>query len=146
MRWRSVMSPLRTGCLPTWKATSSTASIANMVFLLSRGIPSASPQAPLGAFSRSRRHSCRSETLGSTRRPIEFADFTPHRPGMPGNNQLCNSHAATDAEWLLGKVDQDDADLSPIISIYCSRRIGHGHAILGCQARARPDLGLEAYR
>src|SRR5918993_3132504 len=98
------------------------------------------------AFSRSRRHPCRPETTGATRRPIELAHFTPHGPGMPGHDQLCNSHAATDAEWLLGKVDQDDADLSPIISIYCSRRVDHRHAVLGGQARARPDLGLEAYR
>src|SRR6185436_910046 len=131
MRCRSVMSPERTGCSPTWKATSSTASIANMVFLLSRGIPSASPQAPLGAFSRPRRHSCRSETPGTTRRPIELTYFTPHGPGMPGYHQLCNSHAATDAEWLLGKIDQDDADLPTIISIYGSWRIGHCHPILG---------------
>src|SRR5262245_49363729 len=56
---------------------------------------------PSGAFCRSRRHSCRSETTGAARRPVELAYFTPHCPGMPGHDQLCNSHAAGDAEWLL---------------------------------------------
>src|SRR5512139_2724793 len=138
MRWRSVISPLRTGCSPTWKATSSTASMANMVFLLSRGIP----VLPLsGGLCRPGSHSRRSETPGAARRPVELTHFTPYRPCMPGDNQLCNSHAARDPERLLAEIDQDHADFTTIIGIDGARCVGHRHAMLGRQPRAWPDLG-----
>src|SRR5713226_6349932 len=142
MRWRSVMSPLRTGCSPTWNATSSTASMANMVFLLSRGIP----VLPLsGRLCRPHRHSRRSETPGATRRPVELAHFTPYRPRVAGDNHLCNSHAARDPKRLLAEIDQDYADFAPIVGIDGARRVGHGDPVLGRQPRTRPDLGLEAH-
>src|SRR6476619_5825896 len=144
MRWRSVMSPLRTGFSPTWNATSSTASIANIVFLLSRGIPC--PLSPLAPLRRLRLHAGGSEPAGAPRRLIEAGDLAPDRPGMPRHNQLCNSHAAGDAERLLAQIDQNHADLAAIVCIDRAGRIGDSDAVLGGESRARADLGLEARR
>src|SRR5437763_3403011 len=143
MRCRSVISPERTGCSPTWKATSSTASIANMVFLLSRGILS-----PLsGPFCRRPRcHSRRSKTACTARRLAEFADLAPNGAGMPGHDKLCNSHAARDPEGLLAQIDQNHADFAAIVGIYRARRVGDRDAVSRCETRTRPNLGLKAYR
>src|SRR5260370_21611645 len=137
------MSPLRTGCAPTWKATSSTASMANMVFLLSRGILS-----PLsGPFCRRPRcYARRSEAAGTPRRLVELADLAPDRPRVPCHNQLCNSHAARDLERLLAQIDQNHAHFAAILGIDSARPIGHRHAVPRCETRTRPYLGLEAYR
>src|SRR4051812_24514623 len=142
MRCRSVMSPLRTGCSPTWKATSSTASMANMVFLLSRGILS-----PLsGPFCRRPRcYARRAKTAGTACRLLELADLAPHRPGMPRHDQLCNSHAARDDERLLAQIDQNHAHLATIVGIDGARSIGHRDAVPRCETGTRPHLGLEAY-
>src|SRR5262245_57756028 len=137
MRCRSVMWPERTGCSPTWKATSSTAAMANMVCLLSRGIPSASAQHCFASAT---------NTTGAAGRPVALAYVTPHSPGVPGHHQLCNSHAAGDAEWFLGQIDQDHADFAAIIGIDGAGRIGHGNTVPGRQARARPHLGFETNR
>src|SRR6187551_3189700 len=127
MRWRSVMSPLRTGCSPTWKATSSTASMANIVFLLSRGIPW-SPE-PLAPLQRLRCYARRSEAAGAPRRLIELGHLAPDCPGVPRHNQLCNSHAAGDAERLLAEIDQNHADFAAIVGVDGARRIGYGDAV-----------------
>src|SRR5471030_2226128 len=146
MRCRSVMSPLRTGCSPTWKATSSTASMANIVFLLSRGIP-ASVLAPVvsGLSCRPRGNPRRAEAATSAVRSAEFLDLGPDSPRVTRHDKLCNSHAARDAEWLLPEVDQDHADLAAIVGIDGSGRIGDRDAVLGGQARPGPDLGLKAH-
>src|SRR5436190_2355542 len=143
MRWRSVMSPLRTGLSPTWNATSSTASMANIVFLLSRGME---PSEPSLALRRFRPHAGGSEPAGAPRRLVELRNFPPDRAGMPRHDELCNSHAAADAERLLAQIDQDHADFAAIVGVDGARRVGHGDAVLGGQPRAGPDLGLEAQR
>src|SRR5260221_12433386 len=123
------MSPLRTGCSPTWKATSSTASMANIVFLLSRGI-----LPPLsGPFCRRpRRHARRSEAAGTPRRLAELTHLAPDRTGMPCHNQLCNSHAARDLEWLLAQIDQNHAHLAAIVGVHGAWRIGHRDSLPPC--------------
>src|SRR5436190_6168791 len=105
MRWRSVISPLRTGRSPTWKATSSTASIANIVFLLSRGMVRPEPLTPL---RRLRLHAGGSESAGAPCRLVEPGNLAPDRPGVPRHDQLCNSHAAADADRLLAEIDQNN--------------------------------------
>src|SRR5471030_299009 len=146
MRWRSVMSPLRTGCSPTWKATSSTASMANIVFLLSRGIP-ASVLAPVvsGLSCRPGGNPHRAEAATSAIRSAEFLDLGPDSPRVTRHDKLCNSHAARDAEGLLPEIDQDHADLAAVVGVDGSGRIGDRDAILGGQARPGADLGLEAH-
>src|SRR5947207_6167145 len=130
MRCRSVISPERTGCSPTWKATSSTASMANIVFLLSRGILS-----PLsGPFCRRPRGNARrSEAAGTPRRLVELVDLAPDRTGMPCHNQLCNSHAARDLERLLAQIDQNHAHFAAIVGVDCAWRIGHCDAVPRCE-------------
>src|SRR6187399_740160 len=144
MRCRSVMSPLRTGFSPTWNATSSTASIANIVFLLSRGM--IRPLKPSLALRRLRLHAGGSEPAGAPCRPVELRNFPPDRPGMPRHHQLCNSHAAADAERLVAEIHKDYAHFAAIIGVDGTRRIGHGDAVLGGQPGARANLALEAHR
>src|SRR5258708_11614090 len=143
MGWRSVMSPERTGCSPTWKATSSTASMANMVFLLSRGILS-----PLsGPFCRRpRSHSCRSKAAGAPCCLAEFTDLAPDGPGVPFHDKLSNSHAARDLHGVVAQIDQNHAHFAAIVGIYRARRVGDRDAVPRCETRARPHLRLEAYR
>src|SRR5437764_769804 len=143
MRWRSVISPERTGCSPTWNATSSTASMANIVFLLSRGILS-----PLsGPFCRRPRcHSRRTEAAGTPRCLAELIDLAPCSPGVPCHDKLCNSHAARDLEGLLAQIDQNHPNFAAVVGIYGARRIGDRDAVPRCETGTRPDLGLEAYR
>src|ERR1700749_16775 len=116
MRWRSVMSPLRTGFSPTWNATSSTASIANIVFLLSRGM--GGPLIPLLlALRRLRFHAGGSEPAGAPGPVVELGNLPPNPPGVPRHNQLCNSHAAGDAERLSAQIDKDYTDFAAIVGI-----------------------------
>src|SRR5258708_26467112 len=143
MGWRSVMSPERTGCSPTWKATSSTASMANMVFLLSRGILS-----PLsGPFCRRpRSHSSRPKAAGAPCCLAELADLAPDGSGVPCHDELCNSHAARDLERLLAQIDQNHANFAAIVGIYRARGIGDRDAVPRSETGARSDLGFDASR
>src|SRR3954463_10769938 len=120
------MSPLRTGCSPTWNATSSPASIATIVFLLSRGIDKSSE--PSLALRRLRFHAGGSEPAGAPRRLVELRNFLPDRPGMPRHYELCNSHAAADAERLLAQIDKDYADFAAIVGVDGARCIGNSDA------------------
>src|SRR5476651_63908 len=144
MRWRSVISPLRTGCSPTWKATSRTASIANMVFLLSRGIPEF--PSPLPSSRRLRRNTRGPKTAGAARRIVQAGHLPPDSPGMPRHNKLCNSHAAGDAEGFLAQIDENHAHFAAVIGVDRARRVGHRDAVLGGQPGSRAHLGLEAHR
>src|SRR5690242_1667187 len=144
MRWRSVMSLLRTGCSPTWNATSSTASIANIVFLLSRGM--GGPLTPSLALRRLRFHAGGSESTGAPGRLVELGNLPPDRPGVPRHDQLCNSHAAGDAKRLGAQIDEDYAHFAAIVGVDRARRVGHGDAVLGGQPGPWADLGLEAHR
>src|SRR3954447_4036260 len=138
------MSPLRTGCSPTWNATSSTASIANIVFLLSRGMDKSSE--PSLALRRLRFHTGGSEPAGAPRRLVELRNFLPDRPGMPRHHELCNSHAAADAERLLAQINKDYAYFAAVVGIDGTRGVGHGDAVLGGKAGSRADLRLESDR
>ncbi len=144
MRWRSVMSPLRTGCSPTWKATSSTASMANIVFLLSRGIPGPLSPFLLAVRAASAVTPVDPKPPAPRGRLVELGNLAPDRPGVPRHDQLCNSHAAGDAERLLAQIDQDHAHFAAIVGVDGARRVGHGDAVLGGQPGTRADLGLEA--
>src|SRR3954462_5010223 len=144
MRWRSVMSPLRTGFSPTWNATSSTASIANIVFLLSRGMDKSSE--PSLALRRLRFHAGGSEPAGAPRRLVELRNFVPDRPGMPRHDKLCNSHAATDAKRLLAQIDKDYTHFAAGVGVDGAGRVGHGDAVLGGQPGPWADLALESDR
>src|SRR5690242_16733077 len=144
MRWRSVMSPLRTGFSPTWNATSSTASIANIVFLLSRGM--GGPLTPLLALRRLRLDAGGSEPAGAPGRLVELGNLPPDRPGVPRHDQLCNSHAAGDAKRLGAQIDKDYAHFAAIVGIDRPGRVGHGDAVLGGQPGTGADLRLEAHR
>src|ERR1700756_2142096 len=140
MRWRSVMSPLRTGLSPTWNATSSTASIANIVFLLSRGMGGL--LTPLLALRRLRFHAGGSEPAGAPGRLVEPGNFSPNRPGVPRHDQLCNSHAAGDAKRLGAQVYKNSPHFAAIVGVDRAGRIGDGDAVLGGQPGTGADLGL----
>src|SRR5579883_708236 len=144
MRWRSVMSPLRTGFSPTWNATSSTASIANIVFLLSRGMGGL--PTPSLALRRLRFHAGGSEPTGTPGRLVELGNLPPDRPCVPRHDQLCNSHAAGDAERLGAQIDKDYPHFAAIVGVDRAGRVGHCDAVLGGQPGTRADLGLEAHR
>src|SRR5215471_16438593 len=145
MRWRSVISPLRTGCSPTWNATSSTASIANIVFLLSRGM--GGPLTPsLLALRRLRFHAGGSEPAGASGRLVELGNLPPDRPCVPRHDKLCNSHAAGDAKRLGAQINKDYAHFAAIIGVDRPGRVGHGDAVPGGQPGTGANLGLEAHR
>src|SRR6185295_3981442 len=100
-----------------WNATSSTASMANMVFLLSRGIPFSSEALSLLLLRRPCRHAGRAEAAGPAGRPVELGDLPPHGARMTGDNHLCNSHAARDPEGFRAQIDENHPDFAAIIGV-----------------------------
>src|SRR6185312_11545849 len=122
MRWRWVMSLLRTGRSPTWNATSSTASIANIVFLLSRGMGGLLTLSL--ALRRLRFHAGGSKPAGAPGRLVEIGNLPPDRPGVPRHDQLSNSHAAGDTERLGAQINKDYPHFATIVGIDGPRRVG----------------------
>src|SRR5215469_5940449 len=104
---------------------SSTASIANNSFLLSRSTGSAARGA---------------EAVGSARALGE------RRNGRPGDardrrqHELSNSLAAGECHGLGAEIGEDHPDLAAVVRVDGAGAVEHGETVLERKARARPDL------
>src|SRR5258708_10085694 len=62
------------------------------------------------------------------------------------DHHLCDTLAASDHERHRAVVDQEHADLAAVVGVNPARRVQYGNAMLGGEARPRPDLRLIAWR
>lgn len=65
---------------------------------------------------------------------------------MPCKHQLSNPLTVFNNEILIGKIDEDDAHFPPVVSIYGTRGIQHGHALLCGKPAPGTDLNLVSCR
>ncbi len=78
-------------------------------------------------------------------RRVEGFDLDPLRPNNWRDDELSDSIAALDAEFLRPGVHQDYLNLAAIVRVDRTRTVGDEYAMPQRQPAARPDLRLETH-
>ena len=65
---------------------------------------------------------------------------------VAGNYHLCDALSRLDSLILIGEIDYDTFDFSPVVAVNGTRRVKHGQAPFGSQTATGSDLRLVAFR
>jgi len=75
----------------------------------------------------------------------KIIDLLPNGSKNPGDDHLGDPISVPDRERVFSKIDQDNAYLSPVVSIDRPRAIDHANPPLNGQTAPGPHLSLESH-
>ncbi len=86
------------------------------------------------------------ETAFSPKRGIEVFPLNPDHPGHPLHDKLCDSIPPSNGKGGTAVIDEENANLSPVVCVDRSRGIHQCYSVVESQSAAGPNLSLKTRR